>query len=186
MKSRLFVLLLFVSGFASAQVKYEKETRIAAKLVPNNAIKFMQQTPVNNKLCWYKEQRPNGISYEAKFKYEKYHYSVEFNAQGEIEDVEKNVKWKSVEDSVIRLVDNKLNAEFEKYKVEKVQIQYVGIKDELITVFGTNNYEKTNLELIVNGKTDSGYQLFEYLFDRNGNVLSKLKIKEWSTNNLDF
>ena len=79
------ILLIAFHGFS--QAKYEKEFRIKEKYVPSVALNFVDSMTFDSKVKWYKEIGLNRITIEAKAKYKKERYSIEFFENGVFKDV---------------------------------------------------------------------------------------------------
>lgn len=91
--STYLVLLFCIYGFS--QSKNEKEERIPASEFPEVSHKYFNGiTDKVNYLKFYRETDGNKQSFEAKFKLNKLYYSVEFNTDGVLEDIEIVIKKK--------------------------------------------------------------------------------------------
>jgi hypothetical protein len=115
------ILLIAFHGFS--QAKYEKEFRIKEKYVPSVALNFVDSMTFDSKVKWYKEIGLNRITIEAKAKYKKERYSIEFSDKGIFQDVEIEVKSNKIPDSTFSKISGFLSQRHKKYKIEKVQIQ---------------------------------------------------------------
>ena len=91
------ILFFIVISSVSAQLKYEKESRLAVEEVPEQARNFINTITTSNKVKWYLEEGLDRSSIEAKFEYKDHKYSVEFDSIGILEDVEVQVKWSEIE-----------------------------------------------------------------------------------------
>lgn len=91
-KFRIFIrLILFVlfSLQGQAQEKIERETGVKKDEVPMAAVEFMEDAFEGaRKIKWYYEETSGKQSYEAKLKWEGRMNSIEFNANGLVEDIE--------------------------------------------------------------------------------------------------
>jgi hypothetical protein len=171
---RFFTLLLVIftlfSSHLAGQTKFEKESRIKESDVPNAANAFVGSLTGIKNLKWYKETSTTGQSIEAKFKKDKEKFSVEFDTLGNLEDVEKTVNWevipKTQQDKIIRGLDSV----FTKFSILKIQLQYKGKAEDLISLIQTNERRKEiklAFELIVKGTKEKKHQ-YEILFLENG------------------
>ena len=78
----------------TAQNKEEFEKRIDAKAVPENAVEAIQPFLKEAKrIRWYHEYDGDKESFECKFKKFGYWFSVEFDKEGLLEDVEIKIKY---------------------------------------------------------------------------------------------
>ena len=84
-----FILVWMLPFNAMAQNKYEREHRILKSQFPEKALGLITDKLVGAKrVRFYKEIDSAKISYEAKFKKDKLRYSVEFDTEGTLEDIE--------------------------------------------------------------------------------------------------
>lgn len=183
------MLLITGSNQFFAQDKFEKESRIKQKEVPKKALAFITKLNINTKVKWYLETSLTKKSIEAKYKYNNLNYSVEFDTLGNIEDVEVELNWEDLSQAIARIVNKRLSEECIKHKVVKVQQQFLGTQQELIDVIANPSSKsavETNYELIVKCKTDKDINLFEYLFNNKGNIVSKSKIVFKNSSHLEF
>jgi hypothetical protein len=180
----------FVHPFiGSAQEKYEKESRLKPSEVPAEAMAFIEDLDLPVKVRWYLEEGLQTRSVEAKFKFQKAWYSVEFDTLGAIEDVEVEVKPGKLPSPVLDAVAKRLKEDCSGYRINKTQIQYLGEKEALKSIIRTSKVGEdvtTNYELIVRCSNDKGVNLFEYLFDASGEVLSLARIIFKNSSHLEY
>jgi hypothetical protein len=188
-KTTILWVFLFCPFFLFSQEKMEKEYRIKKKNVPVPALFFMDSVGIKVKTKWYKEEGLEKNSIEVKFKYKKRSYSIEFDTLGKVEDVEVSRKWREIDKSTQKLIENQLLKDCAKYKVEKIQIQYKGLDKYLYEIVKNPN-SKTPLqikyELIVKCKSNGGVDLYEYLFNSQGDTVSKSKIIFKNSSHLEY
>ncbi|MFC4095464.1 hypothetical protein [Euzebyella saccharophila] len=177
MKKPFFTLLslclLFFVQFGTAQNKYEREYRIKKSQFPEKALELISTKLENAKrVRFYKETDSTKVSYEAKFKKDRLHYSVEFDEDGVLEDVEILIKSIDIPNDSYSLMTKYLEKKFKRYRIRRMQQQYpVGadpIETTLRNAFQNLMLPTIKYELIVSGKGDSGYEQFEILFNANG------------------
>ena len=96
MNKILFLLILFLPGLLCSQQKYEKEYRITTEDLPTEALNYINAFPFDKKIKWYREEGLNTSSIEAKTRYKKQKYSIEFSNDGTLEDVEIKIPFKSI------------------------------------------------------------------------------------------
>ncbi|PQJ80755.1 hypothetical protein [Polaribacter porphyrae] len=190
MKKILLILLLIFSGLATSQQKFEKEYRIKQNEAPQNSIDFINNINFKNKIKWYVEESNDGKSFEAKTCHLKYFYSIEFNEQGNLIDVEKKVRLQELSKEVQQKLKKEISKRFKKFKFKKIQIQYKGLKSEVNKVFQNISRDQIKVrvfyEIIVKGKKDKQHALYEMTFDEKGNFLKELKFKSSNSLNLEF
>ena len=175
-----------VFAFAKAELstaqstqKIEREEKITIESFPKTALEFVNTiSNSRKKVKFYKETDGDKISYEAKLKYQNRKYSIEFDEQGKIEDVEIQVSKRSIKKKAFLKIENYLDTVARKYRIEKVQEQYVGENKTAIQIKEQIAQKLVdNYELIVAFKNNRKIYRREYLFDNKGNFLSKRDIK---------
>lgn len=191
-KLTLILAIITFHGFLanlSAQDKFEKEFQIETNSVPANAVVFISNCCSHLKMNWYKEESQDGITFEAKSFKRNNRYSIEFDIQGNLIDVEKVVKFHSMASNVRGMIKSDLSSFYSKYKIRKVQSQWTGNESTLRDLIN-NQYSgeefKLAYEIVVEGKKGNEFELDEFLFDENGNRISVQKIIERSNFNLEF
>ncbi|PWG06773.1 hypothetical protein [Polaribacter aquimarinus] len=99
------VLLIFLSvNSLLSQEKFEKEYRVKPKDVPKKSLEIIKIWNFKNKVKWYVEESQDGKTFEAKVRYKKYKYSIEFSKEGNIIDVEKTVKFSQLQKKIIQKI----------------------------------------------------------------------------------
>lgn len=183
------VLILFIPLLAICQEKIEREYRIKQEEVPQPAIDFIIKTYSDSlKVKWYKEESDKGKSYEAKLKWNDNKHSVEFGLDGLVQDIEIEAGVESIPEEILKKVESELEANFTKYKIRKIQVQYSGSASQLTNAIKTIDYREVlqKFEIVFEAKEENELSLWEGLFDIKGNILSKRRIIEKPTDNLDF
>ncbi|WP_276168236.1 hypothetical protein [Zobellia alginiliquefaciens] len=174
-KSVSVLLLFFVFGISTAfaQIKDEREHRIKKSQFPENARLFLHQKLVNaRRIRFYKEIDGSKVSYEAKFKKDRLRYSIEFNTDGKLEDIEIEIEPLDIPNDSYSKITKYLEQNFKKYRIKKIQQQY-NVDDDNVDETLKNAFQNLMLpsikyELIINGKNDKGYEQFEILFNAEG------------------
>lgn len=175
MKTFFLICSLLLLGFNSwSQTKNEQEERVKLKVLPKAAIDVINELPKRCKrIRFYKETDGEKQSFEAKFKYKKQHYSLEFNTEGVIEDIEVIIEPDEIEDEKQSKIEDYLKAQFDKFQYIKIQKQYVydrSIKSVNFVndVLSKQSEVEVNYEIVAEVKSDSKREVAEFLFDRNG------------------
>ncbi len=179
-KVNFIIILSFLSVgfFSNAQNKYEREHRIRKVQFPEKALGYISEKLEDAKrIRFYKETDSAKISFEAKFKKDRLWYSVEFDQEGVLEDIEILIKPVDIPDESFARIEAYLSAAFSKYRIRKLQQQYPISKDEKIETTVKNAFQNLmlpsiNYELIVDGKKSSAFEQFEILFDSEGQFKS--------------
>ncbi|TAI47911.1 hypothetical protein [Flagellimonas allohymeniacidonis] len=178
--------LLGVSPIWS-QDKNEREFRISKSELPKNAFTLIEPKLEDAKrIRFYQETDGAKRSFEVKFKKGRLHYSVEFDTEGQLEDVEFIIKPNDIpEDSWNRIVQY-LGSNFKKYKVKKIQQQYPSSKQNnkktIREAFQNLILPYINYELIFSAKNEKGYQHYEALFNSEGKFV---KVRRFALANYD-
>ncbi len=194
MKYQIQVVLPFLSLFLAvinlnAQEKVEEEYRVKESEVPVQAQKWIHGTFGEMKgIKWYYEKSSGKASYEAKLKSDRKVYSIEFDTMGVIEDVEQKYEWNELESDIKTNLTKYFRSNYIKYKIIKIQKQYVGTATDLKNYIRQNEKEgiTVNYEIEFHGKTQTENELWECLFSSNGELLQKKKIILKPANNLEF
>ena len=187
----LLILYIFMSPTAVllSQVKYEKEYRIHSRLVPESALAFLEQLPFQRSVKWYKEESLTATTYEAKTKENGQKYSIEFDSTGLIEDIEVKIKWISIRETVRASIDQSLRQDFEKYRLIKIQRQWTGSVEDLVEAVKSESAGTqiiVRYEMVIKGKSETGWQWYEVTFSDAGDLLSRKQIILRNTDNLEY
>jgi len=188
-KFLIFLIVFFVSYNLFAQDKFEKESRIKPKDVPSKALSFIDSLKMDTKVKWYLEEGLNKKSIEAKYKQNKVSYSIEFDSLGMIEDIEIEVNWGDLESSLRESISSQLQQNCSSHRIEKVQRQFTGSENDLFTLLNTRiifEHLNINYEIIVRCKQLNEVDLFEYLFNNNGKLISTSKIVLKNSSQLEY
>lgn len=178
MKYKIPFLVIFLLGFNAivGQNKYEKEVRISKSEFPSEAFDLVSPYMDNAKrIRFYKETDSLKQSFELKFKKGKLHYSVEFDIEGKLEDVEFIIQPTDVPELSWENIKAQLKRKFEKHRIRKIQQQYPSQErnTEMVLKDAFQNLilPYINYELVFSTKETKGYQHYEALFDANGNLI---------------
>lgn len=186
----LIILILFsVSNNLFAKDKFEKESRIKPKDVPSRALLFIDSLNLKTKVKWYKEEGLDKESIEAKFKLNKVMCSVEFDTLGKIEDVEIEVNLEDLESHLKDSIFFQLKLDCSSHKIVKVQRQFTASENDLLFLLKTKNifeHLKIKYEIIIRCEHQNKVDLFEYLFNYNGRLISKSKIVFKNSSHLEY
>lgn len=172
----LYLCLCFTLS-VNGQAKNEIEVRIDKKEFPKLAQDLILSLPNNIKrLKLYKETDGNENSYEAKFKLNRKHYSVEFSENGLIEDIEITIKFSAIEPTKKTNIKNYFKNSYSKHEVIKTQEQYVHDKSSnskvfLDAVLRQNTYVLPNFEIIAEVKQNKKRTIREFTFNATGSLI---------------
>jgi len=178
----LFFVLFFCSFSGVSQEKEERELKIGLNDFPNSAQTIIRERVFVKRIKFYKEIDGNKLSYEAKFKYRNYQYSLEFSETGTIEDIEIKIKEKELPESALANIEDYLDNNFDKFKLRKIQMQYLNssFTDVINAAFEKMESDKINYEIIVEYKKDRQIGLLEVTFNSKGQFLKKRDVKRSS------
>ena len=177
MKGYLFSILLFSITLTTAQTKNEFEKRIPLDSFPIPAQESLKILPTNiQKKRFFQELSGNKVSYEIKFRYEKKHYSIEFSQSGKLEDIEINVKEKTIQPEVQSIMEDHFKSQYKKFRWLKIQEQYNydGKQSETGFILEVMNGGADSLpyyEIVAEVKKNRSYILKEYNFNHKGDII---------------
>jgi len=181
-------ILLAVEGNLISQSKYEVEHHIRSADVPLKALKLVETLPLRGKVKWFYEENLKGNSFEAKNKSDHHRYSIEFDTMGNFLDIEIDIRWKQVDTMVQTKIQEDLSERFEFSKLRKIQIQYSD-PSHLPIVVGKGSI-KFNLphryEIVLEGKKNNLYQLFEVTYDQHGKWIKSYDILPGNSDILEY
>jgi hypothetical protein len=188
-KTLIIAISLFLSFKISAQEKIEREKRVRRNEVPESAIKFMDDAFEGLKrIKWYHEITSGKESYEAKLKWDGKIYSVEFNDNGVIEDIERQLDFNELPDEVKGNLNDWFQCNYTRFKIRKLQEQWTGSPDDLEDAIDEQEIEEVEIryEIEYYGKNEEQDNLWEGLFDDEGKFIQKRKMIIRPTDNLNF
>lgn len=174
-----------------AQTKYEREFRISETLVPSQAKTFVNELSQGVKVKWYIEQNLGKRSIEAKFKLNKKRYSVEFDTDGVIEDVEIEKAFHTLEKPLQQTLHAFFKTRYKRHRIRKIQIQYSGSPKDLLSFFTDTKSDATQgilkrFEIVAKVKSDKTKQEVEFLFSDTGYLLSEAVILRKNADHLEY
>lgn len=189
-KLLVFLIVFSVSGNLYAQEKFEKESRIKSKDIPEKMLSFIDSLNLKTKIKWYLEEGLNKKSFEAKFRNNNVKHSVEFDSLGVIEDLEIEISFAEIESELRKSISSKLQQSCSDYKIRKVQKQFSRSEHDLFALLKNgsifSNIRKAGYEIVVRCRTQNSVDLYEYLFDDKGNTVSKAKIVFKNSTHLEY
>lgn len=181
------LLIIIYLAFAKANLcqaqqlppKSEGEKRIEKAAFPAAAIPWIDVIAQGRKIKYYQEYNADNLSFEAKFKFKRHRYSMEFSKDGTLEDVEIEVRKKNIEKSVLDLIKARLDQEAQRWRIEKIQLQFVPNTNnltELQASIKSGDYQY--IEMVVAFKADRKIYRREFLFTRDGTITQERGIKK--------
>ncbi len=170
------IFLLLTNVFCFGQKKQEREFRIDKEELPQSILPVLSHHLNNVKrLRFYKELDGKKSSYEVKFKKDKLFYSVEFDENGALEDVEFIIRENDIPQETLNSINNHLLKTYGKFRIKKIQQQYLkngtDAKTVLRNAFQNLILPEINYEMVIAVKDKEGYGEYEVTFDSNGQHL---------------
>ncbi len=189
----ILLFLIFVAGFGNlSQVngqKFEREYGVSYPEVPESAVAFVKGCDFDRKIKWFKEESQDGISFEAKTKFRKTWFSLEFDTLGIVIDVEQKIKPKNMKPSDLEMINKALSGLFSKFKITKIQRQWKGAAPVLTQLIQTGKSKddfQLAWEVVVRGRQDDQWNAYEVLISPKGEVKTVLKVIRRESDNLEF
>lgn len=185
----LFAFSLGCTTIGLSQQKFERESTISKENLPPFALNFEAKLTDVRKVKWYLEEGFYGKSIEAKYRSAKKKYSVEFDTTGRIEDVEVETRLHDLNELAQATISSRLDNDGEKYKIDKIQIQYSG-EQALLEKFAISGERKdkceVRYEIVARIKQEKKLKSFEYLFDEDGVFIQRVEIVIQTSSNLEY
>lgn len=174
----LVTILLTAPVAGLAQAKYEREFRIRKTQFPPAGLEvaapFLEGT---RRVHYYQETDSNRVSYEIKFKKGRLRYSVEFSAEGELEDIELGIKPVDIPANTWEAIEAHLTDTLGKHRTVKIQQQYpraafASDSETFRMAFQNMLLPEIRYEIMVQARGDKGFREYEVLYDHQGLFLS--------------
>jgi hypothetical protein len=172
-----------------SQTKFEREFRVEPADFPAGARSFAEDGPFDRRIKWLKEESQDGITYEAKTRYNRAKYSIEFDTLGNVIDVEKTIKVRKLDDRIRKSIEQGLQKVFARYKISKVQEQWKADDETLLELIRNGRSEKPyerRYEVIVKARKDEAKDFYEVLLTPAGETVRISKIVYRTSQNLEF
>jgi hypothetical protein len=194
----LFFICSGILCFFSIKVfpqKVEIEESISSSLVPEQSRKFISENFKGNfNVKWIKETGLSKFSYEAKFKYLKHFFSVEFDSAGNLQDIEIEIPAKSIPQKTWSQIVKSLDAKFTKWKVLKVQLQLLAPLsnwEELLPEKKVVNFDKITsvsyfYEIVIKTRINREPVVFEVTFNSEGEFIKEFQFYLPNTVNIEY
>lgn len=188
-KPFLLFFLLLISSISYGQ-KREIEKSVKKENVPQNAKMWLKDAyEGKNKVRWYFQTDGEKEVYEAKLKWKKKWHSVEFLPTGEIKDIEILISIKELPREVYKNLVKYFSENYQKYKIDRIQVQYTGESDDLEDLIDENEAGELLIkiyEIEYFGRENGINKIWEGHFDKRGYFIEKRVIELNSTDVLDF
>lgn len=182
-----FRIILIICGLviqsAVGQEKQELERRISRNDFPEKALEVVAPYLDDaRRVKYYEESDGAKTSYEIKLKKGKLKYSIEFDPEGKLEDVEIGIKTVDIPSESLAAIEKDLKDRFGRYKIRKIQQQYVHsdpkkVAQTLHEAFQNLLLPDIRYEIIVGGKERKEFQTFEILYDADGSFMDQRVVR---------
>jgi hypothetical protein len=98
------------------------------------------------------------------------------------------IKEKNIADSISNQINRIISSKYKKYKIIKIQAQYLGHANNIYSSIVENKKNNViyNYEIVAIVKNNGETEMREFLFNSLGNLLSDKKIIFKNTVNLEF
>ncbi|WP_072989592.1 hypothetical protein [Pseudozobellia thermophila] len=172
----LFVFILaFSTASLLAQVRSEREHRIRKSQFPEKAVLTLEEKVEDaRQMRFYKEIDSNVVSYKAKFKKDRLRYGITFNSDSEVEVIEFEIKPVDIPNDSYTQTIAYLEGNFEKYRVQKIQQQYLtedrDLDQSLKNAFQNLMLPSITYKFTVKGKKGKATEKYETIFDAEGKL----------------
>lgn len=176
-------------GFAQNGLKMEQEMKVSIQEVPDKAMVWLRDAlELPKRLTWYKQMSDNVKVYEVKYTWQGDFYSVEFDMDGNIDNIEILRKWNALPEAGRKGMEAYFDSSYTRHRLQKVQVQYTGDPDQLKSVFADAIDEGLTLryEVVYRGKDEEEHALWESLFDHHGKHIERDKVILRPVDNISY
>ncbi len=184
----ILVFLFSSSGFS--QLKYEREFRIKRNEVPSIALSFVDSLTFDSKVRWFKEEGLTSNAIEAKARFNKEKYSIQFEENGRFNDAEIEIKPSLIPPDVNFKILSVFRNNYRRHKIEKTQINYTGNRNTVLAFLRHNRKNPDGIiiryEIVISTRIGGEFVSMEYLFSGAGEFLRREKIIETRKSNIDL
>lgn len=190
----LFVLcacyLTGCSGSGKALYKNEQERPASPDDLPTDVIDLIEDIEFDvQEIRYFNQIRDGEEAYEVKITYNDRLYSLEFDHDGELEDIELLIDEEELPDGCRECIYKYLDQRFDRYKLTRIQLQFLPgdtDEDEFIEeiLSGSRDDYEPRVEIEAEGQNSSELGFFELLFDSDGQLVSSRKILKRSLDNI--
>ncbi len=173
-----FILFFSLNTYSQEKEKLEREYRISAKSVPEKARKLIASLPFDKKIKWFKEESFYGNTIEAKTKFKKHKYSIEFDTLGNVQDIEVVIPETIIPKTTLENIRNSIKKEFKWFKFVKIQEQFIGTQEQIVNYIKTRNQQNfiVKFEIEFKGKKGGEKHLYLYTFSENGSIEQRERV----------
>jgi len=188
-----FSTLLFTSfAVVSAQdIKNENEKSINREDMPTSSLTMINRFwNKEKKVDFYRQKNGEMISYEAKLEWNDYQYSIEFDSEGSLVNVEQLIDFNDIPVASQNTITEELSKQYTRFRFIRIQRQYsaeeADDRYEILEDVIDEDYEDLiiRFEIVVDAQNKAVMGSFESLFDEHGNMIQKRRIVRRSLDNI--
>lgn len=159
------------------RLKVEREYRTFPDLVPKDAREWMEEAygQVKKVKWYYKEDQNDDESYEARFKLNRLKYSVAFDEDGDVEDIEIARSWKKLPAEIKNRLQTTFDS-FDRFRLKTIEEQWTAKDEDDLKDAARNGSPgdiRLRYEVEFRARIDGIEARWEGLFDLDGSLLSK-------------
>ncbi len=169
------ILILLGNAAFSQETKNEVEKRIKEAEMPAEAIHTLKTLPINlNRTKFYLESDNEHSSFEAKVKLKGHKYSIEFDKNGELLDIEIAIDLDEIPENITKSIKNYLKNTYERHKIEKIQEHFIpaNTRDAFDERKNPDKYEF----IVATKNKENKLEEMEIRFDSTGKELETRKV----------
>lgn len=175
MRCNILVVFLLLGCITFAQDQQEREHRIKKSQFPNLETNFKVIGAKMKKVRYYREVDSSKTTFAIKFKMDRLHYHINYDASGNLLNSGFRVKEIDVPQETYVKMKTYLSGNFEKSKVRRIWQQYpVGHNktenDALKNTFQNLILPSNEYRLMVRAKKQDKAKDYELWFDSEGNL----------------
>jgi hypothetical protein len=177
----LFCLIPSFENGYSQNTKQEVEKQIKSNEFPGDIPLILKGFDIDLKQeKYYKQKDGKKLSYELKFKHQRYKYSIAVDTLGHLVDIEVKIKQKKMPEKTRNVFNDYLKEAFDKSKIEKIQSQFLPTSkpsSELLKQVVKRPLSPPDYyEIIVVVKEDGEFKKFEFLINLEGKIIKKRRV----------
>jgi len=163
--------VMLIAFFCAITINYAtaQEAKISAKKISPSIIQNLDKDyHERGKTKFYVEKKNDSLYIEANFKFKNQNHSLIFDKNGNLKEVEIEIKWNELSDSIKKVIENKLLTKYNSFKITKIQIV---------------NPRSLNALYEINIKSKGN--AYEVFFDKEGKIINYKEL-EFSPINTQF
>lgn len=178
------------SGSGKATYKNEQERPASRDDMPDDVLELIEDVEISyQEINYFTQVRDGQQAYEVKLTYDDRLYSLEFDNEGELEDIELLIEEDELPAGCRECIYNYLDERFTSYRLTRIQLQFIpGDHDEddfIEDILSGERYEyRPRVEIEAEGQNKTELGFFELLFDTDGQLISSRKILKRSLDNI--